>query len=176
MKHSIGRELLKLIQTEMHISILENYYSAYLNKKKDIKELDENYIDDHSLLYMSVQHLASYGEMDMNDLMEHHIGFNINIIKREKIFDILKDKALFLKNIRNATKSNIMEIIRQNGVTKFHGDAEHYFMGSRYSVLFEVESDTQLNRVIIKDIYVGEKHKRDVYHSNQYKPFIGLTI
>lgn len=180
MKYKIGRELLVFHNTENHIQELDKYYKEFRSGKRPISVLNNDYIDDHDLLYMSIQYLVPFNEISNDDVMKHYCfvgtGFNINILKREKVFSILDSKSNFLQKIKTITKSKIFDILRLNQQYHFNEKAEHYFIGGQYSVVFEIQANIFENEIFIEDVYVGEKHERDEYRSSFYKSLIETTI
>lgn len=176
LKYKIGREIIDLFLLERQLKELSTYYSDYMNETKDKAELNESFTDDFSLRYMTCQHLAAFKEPFETD--EHYLGFNMRVVKREKIFEILSIKDEFVNKCRNVTKSAIMEIYRNHLNTKlnYFGIAAHYFIGSSYEVNFEIEISYVNDQVIISDTYVGEINNRDSYRSKTYENFKDITL
>lgn len=176
LKYNFGRELIDQFLLERQLEELSNYYSDYINEIKDISELDESYNDDASLRYMTCQHLAAFHVPFETD--EHFLGYNMRLVKREKIFEILSIKEKFIADCRKATKLSIMEIVQTQLNTKldYYGIAAHYFIGSRYEVSFEIEISYNKNQLTVIDSFVGDKSNRDNNRSEIYKNFKEINL
>lgn len=178
MKSEIGKELISLIQAEEHIDSLEDYYDDFLSGARKMHTLNEDYIDDHSIRYFFVQHLASVEEIEKKDLSNHYLGKYLKTVKRKKIFEILKNKAEFISKIRGITKDRILNILngKTTSINVYNGYAEHYFLGSRYAVTFEISVDYTTGQIVIEDAFVGEQNNRNPVYSQHYKHSIGKNL
>lgn len=171
----IGRELIKLFQAENHLQVIEDYYS-YINDQKGGHELNDDYENEHSILYMAVQHLANFNEFEMKDTTNHHLGHGIIIIKREKIFQILEEKNEFLSRIRNKCKKKIFEILNDNNTPSFNGKVSHYFLGQKFSINFDILADSYTQNITILSIYLEEQHDNSDFLIQNFKRFLGLVF
>ncbi len=178
MRYSIGRELTKLAQLQDHIEIADNYYKESISNGVNINDIAQNDYNETSIRSFAVQHLLPYQEFEFNDLEDHHLGFGIKILKRDKLVEILRDKPNFYQRVQTKTKQNILSICRQDGYSEntFEGIVSHYFPASRQKLNFEIYIDFVRESILIVDVYFGTKNDNNEERRQRFQNQIGSRI
>lgn len=172
--YAIGRELIMLSHTIEHIEYMENYYDSIVARDGSLNRMEDH--EDHSERYMTVQHLANFEQLKAEDLENHYMGFEIRIVKRDKVLQILDDKQEFLKTIKQIAKDRIFQYLNKHQV-EFSGKAIHYFLGSKMYAVFEVDIPENTRDLNVTDAYVGySQDQREEYPSLRYAHMIGLQL
>lgn len=158
MNRAIGKELITLTQTIQHLSAMEGYYNAVIERDGDLTQLSDH--EDHSLRFYAVQHLGHFDQVNTDeDLEDHYLGFGMDVVKRNRILDILSDKESFLEVICDITKQRIIGHLPPH-VNTFDGLAEFEFLGSERKAFFDVEVD-RYGLIKVRNAFVG-KHENDI--------------
>lgn len=178
LSQKIGLEVIKLILTQRHWETLKTEFHLFLKGSQNIDDLPEGFHDDHSILYMSIQHLKPYFEFANDDFENHYLGHNIRIIKREKIIELLSNEQQAEQNIIETFKQNVFEIINEYSHQQipFAGQAYHYFLGNRITVNFELNIDLYGRRIEFLDVY-GGIHKNYIEPVDEvFTSYIGRVV
>lgn len=102
--------------------------------------------------------------------------YQIPILPESQMIDILNNSSNFKLEIIQNTKDSILAYVRTiSQRDKLEVIAQHFFIGSNFTVSFEIDIDLNKNSITINDAYVSEKGDNSPYNSI-FSSMIGVVL